>query len=613
MKTTRRSLSAWGAAGVPLLVTLCQALMALLGYTSRSVGIAPIVEPVLSISVLFEAAVVFKSNSALVLGLFVLIAVAWGAEGVSMFRFERRTAAYGAATLSGVLFFILFFGVYAPLFTADVPSGQLVMFGLIPIAASGAMGYAAQTYPWEASLDRQTTVTLGHLEEKLDDATEEYASAFDRRLPPEALDSLANVAPDIVAEARQSRREFESTSTELREQIDKCRSMSPDRRNADIAEIERQITSLSPAARVDETVGSVRDRLAEVVRADFTDVAVESPYGTPYQMVNLPTEHREFHIPGVDGAVHIAQLGETTAALVSEESLSTVAEAIQTVNRQLADAETYLDGQARPVTDAIGEGFDSLETVESLLADSRLEFTDRLEDILLEGRIESVTGARELRQQFETAQQTLHECRFDEAHRVAERSAEASDTLVLIWEFARAVSTELSNNRQPPSVPREIPDEVVRSLATAADKYHTRTVSYDGNRLRFGPRQSDSPAQSDGTENSPTTEDQAEEGTIPPASQVVDEVLFVFRELADRAETNDQIYQHRIGDLPESIATEETLVNLQRFANRQPDLFDEVVLQSRQPPGFFEVTAAESTDAHQAIETALDRFREQYG
>jgi len=99
-RTVHGQTVAWGAAGIPLVIALGQTLLALFGYTSSSAGLTPIADPVLSIPVLFEAAVVFKQSSAIVMGLFILIALAWAVQGGTMLLVEHRQAAFGAATLS---------------------------------------------------------------------------------------------------------------------------------------------------------------------------------------------------------------------------------------------------------------------------------------------------------------------------------------------------------------------------------------------------------------------------------------------------------------------------------------------------------------------------------
>jgi hypothetical protein len=183
MTTTdsRRSLVAWGTAGVPLIVTLVQTLMALFGYTSKSAGVEPVADPLLSVPVLFEAAVVFKDSSVIVMGLFLLIAGAWVGQGVSMFSLEHREAAYGAVTLAAVLFFALFFGVYAPLFSSGVSAIQLLVFSLVPVVASGLMVYAAYNFPWARTVERQANADIGDIESTLDDAERTYLDEHDRR------------------------------------------------------------------------------------------------------------------------------------------------------------------------------------------------------------------------------------------------------------------------------------------------------------------------------------------------------------------------------------------------------------------------------------------------
>jgi hypothetical protein len=93
---------------------------------------------------------------------------------------------------------------------------------------------------------------------------------------------------------------------------------------------------------------------------------------------------------------------------------------------------------------------------------------------------------------------------------------------------------------------------------------------------------------------------------------VVDEVLYVLRELSTAAERGETFLQYNLDDLPSSMATADVLVNTRRFVERQTDLFDRVELQSPEPPGFFELTAAADTDVDTALSTARERFRDRH-
>jgi len=108
----------------------------------------------------------------------------------------------------------------------------------------------------------------------------------------------------------------------------------------------------------------------------------------------------------------------------------------------------------------------------------------------------------------------------------------------------------------------------------------------------------------------PTAGEETE--TVAQPDAVVDEVLYVLRELSTAAERGDTFLQYSLEELPSSMANPDVLVNLRRFAERQTDLFDRVDLQSPEPPGFLELTADGDTDVEEAVTTTRERFRERH-
>ena len=618
---SRRSTVAWGVAGLPLVATLVQTLMALFGYTSESAGVEPIADPLLSVPVLFEAAVVFKQSSGVVLGLFVLIAAAWIGQGVGMYLLERREAAYGAASLSAVLFFALFFGVYAPLFgsAAGVPIWQLGVFSLIPVIASGLMVYGAASHPWERSVERRANADLGGVETTLDTAEGAFADGFDRRFPDRALDRLATLAPEAVADAKEDRREFEQTVTDIRERVAECRSLDPEARHRAVTETERRADGLAPEERLDEIETDLRERVATRLREEYGDVSVESSFGGSYRLVNLPTQYRELELPGADGPVHIDRLGETLTDIAHEAQITTLGETAERVERELGRIRSYLDREEQRTREAIETTEENLTTVERRLDDDRLTFDDRLDAILREGRTEASPGITGIRRQVEDAKRSLHDCDFESAARTAQRAADDSSTLTLVVEFAGGLSSAVAGGRESVGVPDGAPDDVVDSLASAAETAHEGVqISRTGGRLQI-----QQPGTADATVSEPeepepdTTSETSETGggpttSVAPAESVVDEVLYVLRELASESDADDRFFQYSLESLPDSLATPDVLVNVRRVTQRQSDLFDDVTLQSPEPPGFIEFTAADDTNVHDALETTHQRFRDQY-
>ena len=619
---SRRSLAAWGVAGLPLVATLVQTLMALFGYTSESAGIEPVTGPLLSVPVLFEAAVVFKQSSAVVLGLFLLIALAWAGQGIGMFVLESREAAYGAASLGGVLFFVLFFGVYAPLFGAEagVPLAQLVLFSLVPVIASAAMLYGAYRYPWERTVERRANADLGEVESELSRIESRFDDGFDRRFPDESLTTLAATAPRAVEDAREDRADFDSDVREIRDRIEECRSLPPERRHRAVTEIETRVGSLSADERLDTIESDLCDRLASRLEAEYGTITITSPLGEPYELVNLPTQYREIDLPGASGPVHVDRLGETLAELARESSLGTVAEAVESADRAIERTERYVDDRASETLSAIETAEDNCSTVESQVRDRRLTITDRLEAIVIDGRTEAVAGVSDVRDDLQRARDRLHACDFDDAARIAREAADTSDQLVLIAEFAGVVSSAADGGRQSVSVPADLPTGVGDALANAAERAHQGvTVTVRDGTLQFDhptttdrdTDDADEPEQTGGGSVAEQTTQTTERETVAPMESVVDEVLYVLGEFVEKASPEETVLQYSLSELPESMATRDVLINVRRFAQRQSDLLEDVTLQSPEPPGFVEFTAND-TDIDRALEQTRERFRERY-
>jgi hypothetical protein len=601
-----------------LIATLLQTLMALFGQTSASAGVEPVTGPLLSITVLFEAAVIFKQSSGLVLGLFVLIAVAWATQGVTMHRLEHREATYGAATLGSVLFFVLFFGVYAPLYGGDagIDPVQLGLFSLVPVIASGLMVYAAYDYPWSRTVDREASEEIGEVEADLDRAERTFRESFDRRL--DDYQSLAELAPDAVRTVEDRRREFDDQLGEARELIADCRAVSdPEERYSRVGDARRRVDGLQPEATVDRIESGFRDRLADAVRREFGDVTVESSFGTPYEVVNLSTDFREFGLAGVDGAVHVRELDRALVELVeSDASVATVSAAVDDARRALDRIERHVADREEPVVAAVETAAADLDTVESELDRDRLPFTDRLREIAVAGRTDATRGTRELRRELRRVRELLHDCEFDTARREAETVGEAADRLVVFVEFASSVWSAVDTRASGANVPAELTDDLVSLLAAAVERAEEAVaVGHDDGRLVFEYADvTPEPATDNDEEAEPASEPVTSEETetVAQADAVVDEVLYVLRELSTAAERGDTFLQYNLEELPSSMANPDVLVNLRRFVERQTDLFDRVDLQSPEPPGFLELTAVDDTDVEEAVTTTRERFRDRH-
>ncbi|GAA0203564.1 hypothetical protein [Halobaculum roseum] len=635
-RTAHGQTVAWGAAGIPLVIALVQTLLALFGYTSNSAGLTPIADPVLSIPVLFEAAVVFKDSSAVVMGLFLLIALAWAAQGGAMLLVEHREAAYGAATLSSVLFFALFFGVYAPLTSADVPLVQFAAFYAVPVCAAALQLFAVATYPWNEVVLEETGDDLGRLEADLANKRSAFDTAFDARF--EGLETLSNVAPGGVRDVREGAEEFRTRLDGIDDDIAEVRTMSDgEAAQAARAGVESEIDGLDPEARIEELTDRLRQALASGIRTEYGEFVVRSEYGERYRTVNLPTKHREVSIPGGADAVHLDHVDEELESLTrSADSFGAVAAAVEAVDEHRQRVRAHVSEREAPVVEAISTAESRLDTLDDQIEAVDVPFRDRIDEVLVAGRDPDLAGARDVQSDLDRAREALHDCQFDDALSVAEDAAERAAMLVTTAELLSTLEATIDARHATVSIPTETPDEYIEAIVPAIRAGYDgvdATLDAGGGRITFtydgvadgtvpatdvaaaGDTSSDDAGDPAGTSNQP---DAVETGSgresvrVAPPEEVVDGVLYAFREFERVAEGDDRIVQFRLEDLPDSVATRDVLVNVERFAGRQSDLFEAVDLQSPEPPGFIEFTPAEGESIERSMSAAHRRFREKY-
>ncbi len=303
---------------------------------------------------------------------------------------------------------------------------------------------------------------------------------------------------------------------------------------------------------------------------------------------------------------------ELVAVIESDASVATVSDAVADARRGLDRIERHVTDREEPVVAAVETTESDLDTVESELDRDRLPFTDRLREVAVDGRTDAARGTRELRRELRRVRDLLHDCEFDTARRDAEAVGEAADRLVVFVEFAGSVWSTVDSRGSGANVPRELSDGLVNVLAQAVERADEGVaVGHDADRLAF--EYADvTPEPTADEETEPDPDPTADDETIAQPDTVVDEVLYVLRELSTAAERGDTFLQYSLDELPDSMANPDVLVNLRRFTERQTDLFDRVELQSPEPPGFLELTAAADTDVGEAVATARDRFRDRH-
>ncbi|WP_280536558.1 hypothetical protein [Halopenitus sp. POP-27] len=638
------SIVAWGIAGLPLLVTFVQTVLSLLDLTAETLGIRGVLDPIYSIDVVFQAAEVFKDQPSLVAALFVLITIAWIVQGAAMIALDHRDLAFGAAGLASILYLVLFFGVYSPLFGSGIGAGQLVGFFAVPVLATALVVSAAWIHDWSEEVLAETSGRLGDLEARIGDARDRFESRFADRLGP--LDALEPVAPTGVGEAEAAADRFHGRCDELLEEIDRAQRIEdPDRRREEVSTVESRVDSLDPAATVNRIADDLRQRVVSGVRTEFGDITVRSRYGGAYTLANLPSRYREVSLPPDGAAVRTADLNTVLQDRIeSGAALSDVGEAIGAADDHMARIDSFLADHEERADATIERVRARLETVDEQLDRLPESVRSSARDVLVENREESITGRTAIERTLTDAADALHDCAFDECERLLEQADAESERLVAAAEFFRALDGRVQHGGSSVDVPAAVDSAAVEAVAEAMGEAHDRSVSVTDGRVRIGDdetdaesafgrgstrdttrdtgadreenRHADGPGSTvdDGTAGGVGSDTDADASSTKRPEEVLDAALYFLRELEEHARSTDgDRVQYQIDDLPTTIAEPDMLENVERFLRNQSDLITEVELQDPDPPAFFEVVVADEHQATDAIRTARDRYTERYG
>ncbi|SEH46743.1 hypothetical protein SAMN05192561_102195 [Halopenitus malekzadehii] len=640
------SIVAWGIAGVPLLVTFVQTVLSLLDLTAETLGLRGVLDPIYSIDVVFQAAEVFKDQPSLVAALFVLITIAWIVQGAAMIALDHRDLAFGAAGLASILYLVLFFGVYSPLFGSGIAAGQLVVFFAVPVLATALVVSAAWIHDWSEEVLAETSGRLGELEARIGDARERFETAFEERVG--SLDDLEPVAPTGVGEAESAADRFHERCDDLRAEIDRIQRIEdPDRRREEVSNLESRVDSLDPESAVDRIADDLRQRVVSGVRTEFGDITVRSRYGGAYTLANLPSRYREVSLPPDGAAVRTADIDTVLQErLETGTPLPDVGEAIGAAADHLDRVESHLTDHEERADATIERVRSRLETVDEQLDRLPESVRSSARDVLVENREESITGRTAIERTLGDATDALHDCAFDECERLLEQADAESERLVAAAEFFRALDGRVQHGGSSVDVPAAVDSAAVEAVAEAMGETHDRSVSVTDGRVRIGDgddetdagsafgrgstrdttrdtgadreesRHADGPESTvdDGISGGVGSDADVDASSTKRPEEVLDAALYFLRELEEHARATDgDRVQYQIDDLPTTIAEPDMLENVERFLRNQSDLITEVELQDPDPPAFFEVVVADEHQATDAIRTARDRYTERYG
>lgn len=612
----RVAIGCWVLAGLPIVATFVQALLALVGIEAVSIPVIGELKQTLDTVEVFDAAgVIFRDNDVAVFGLFILVALSWLAVAGGMFVLEDRQFSYAAAGLVTV-FLALFFLVYSPLLWEGVPALQLVGFVTIPVVAVGAIWVSVTAYEWTATVESEVRELLNEARERTEQARLEFEETVRAGADANTLDQLADGAPRAVSAFEETTEEFEASCLEIREEADRLLDgRQPGSRNQlqEATRLRDEANALAPRDQAQSALDQLRADLTQELRSEYGTLSVRSEYGQRYAIRNMG-QYNELSVPElqgppiqIGGSAH--ELGERLGAAVDTGTpLPDIALAVE-------QATTQIEAMREEIERHETEFVESVEAVETALADtesalSRVEesVADRLGEMLFENRFGDeeppFPTEVEIRERLDEAKADLHNCRFERALRAAEACAsDAAQVKQIGVFFANSVVPTIEHGSGSIPIPTDVGTAVVEKMGTEIRQAYDVQYAVEGDSLSI-----DTTDEQTTTPETTETTTQSRSGGPPP-----EDVLYLLRELdraANEGETTETV-TIQLGEYPEKFATGEVTDAVTSFCARQTSIAD--VDAPDAEPGYIKLVVDDDESPSRVLSELCERYREQFG
>ena len=348
------------------------------------------------------------------------------------------------------------------------------------------------------------------------------------------------------------------------------------------------------------------------------DMAQTSPYGEPYEIVNLPTRLRELELTQFSGRYHLGELDGLVRDWIADDdvplrdlsvALSEMVEHKRTVSDHIRSRESEFERRV----EEIRADLDDITAVTEQLDG---EVGDRFRVLVVENRHPEVTGVSGIETGIDEAKIALHRCAFDEAIRQLEDCKRDADDLLTAVDFFRSFIGGIEHGQRSAQLPNEAATQLCLQLTDLLEQQYDIGITHRDDRLLVEGEAVDSPTQrslgeTTGETGSEETSDSTGEIQRVQPEEITDEILYILRELK-RQPASEGTIELQTEQLPENIAQPAVLRELASFCGRRSDVVDEVTLQDGAPPGFLEVRFAETTTADAGLDTLADAFADRY-
>lgn len=617
MAQNRRILAGglWLFAGLPILASFVQAAVALLGTSATGIPVIGGIKRLFQSIAVFDAAGdLFRSSPSIVLVLFVLVTVAWLAQGVGMLALTNRVFTLGAAGFV-TLFLVLFELVYLPLLSADIPIVQVAGFLFVPVVVAVALWAATLVYEWDITLDDATGDRLADAREDAQRERRAFDEHIDSAVPESARQSLRSFVPDAVdtveREADAFRDECQSVVDRAEQLTNEQDSVSSRERNEQSEQVLADAKALDGQGRAEQVAEEFERSLVDAIRTEFGEFGVDSRYGRRYEFRNL-REYNELPLPTlscppaqVGGTRH--ELADRLVEAVETDGLPSVASAIEGCQEHLSEAQSVIEQREETVAERLDATDRTLDVarghVESLDGNAR----ERLTEFLFEGRtpetVDSVPTVPDIRDKQERAKDRLHQGNFDEARRIADEASTAAEHIEEIAEFfADSVGATIDYGSGSIPIPPTVGTELVAQLRVPFEGTYGVEYAVDGDTLRLS---------STDDVGTTTTQQETRERVQQTENESVqaDDVLYVLRELksAAAATSVEGSVELQTEQLPEKFVQSDILHEVKSFAERQSDVTG-VSVPDDAPPGFLSIEVSDSISPQRAMTTLQEQY-----
>lgn len=494
----KKSWIMWVIGGLPIFVTFLQTPFAVAQEPAVNVPIVGSIASYLrSFAFLDRVAIIFYESSTTIAVLFIVITLAWIAQGVALTKEMDRKFVWAVAGAASIFFFVLFFGVYwsvSPFVGSDFPIAQRMAFFFIPFGASGAVLASALLNP---DLANEIIKTLSEAEEGLKDYKRDLSTTIDNKIGKTNLKELesseyttlqnSNTEVELedilsinISDATQPLEEQEDTIEKIETTVEDVRDF--DEATESVLESAKKVrarvrTLQSPSELIKEPNQQLRSQLQNAIGAILQSKLneLQSLYGDNYNIKNLGKELQTVDLQNLDGSTSVTNSANYFEDLLNEDirDIGAIIRDFQFVIQRINDIDELIDSEHKNLQSQIDNINDSLSKYDDWLDRIDDDIRDEIENKFSEGHGDADTVSKQdINDKIKEAKTYHYNCQFDDQDRILERAAAEADLLIDIIEYVSTLASSAQSGTTDRSFQIPTYADRTRSVLTGSTIEH---------------------------------------------------------------------------------------------------------------------------------------------